>query len=75
LSISGTPPDGKEPPSKQQSAYSQFCKSKRAEIKQNHPNWNVQEVNKELGRMWREHQADKIQLAQGKTTAQLELWE
>jgi len=35
----------------------------------------VQEVNKELGSMWREHQADKNRLAQGKTTVQLELWE
>jgi hypothetical protein len=36
------------------SAYMFFCESKRSEVKDDHPDWKMTEIAKELGRMWKE---------------------
>jgi hypothetical protein len=36
------------------SAYMFFCAAKRHEVKEEHPDWKMTEIAKELGRMWKE---------------------
>ncbi|WIA30031.1 hypothetical protein OEZ86_000126 [Tetradesmus obliquus] len=40
-------------PKKNMGAYMWFCKDKRGEVKEAHPDWGVAEIGKEMGALWK----------------------